>query len=88
MENLNRMLLGKKELGEIKNVGSGGGKVGLRTSYYTKANVIMLRLIFLLYVVKMRSGILCLGEMFSSVGVTPMFYFRFRYLSLLVVIVT
>lgn len=38
----------EQELGEIKNVARGGntGKVELRTSYYTKVNVIILRLIF------------------------------------------
>lgn len=49
----------------------------------------MLKLIFLLYVLKMRSDTSCPGEMLSSVGVTPMFYFRFYFLlSLLAVIVT
>jgi hypothetical protein len=37
----------------------------------------------------MRSNILCPGEMLSSLGVTPIFYFRFySLLSLLAIIVT
>ena len=39
--------------------GGNNGKEGLKASYYTKANVIMLKLIFLLYVIKMHSGTSC-----------------------------
>lgn len=46
-------------------------------------------MIFLLYVLKIRSDTSCPGEILSSVGVTLMFYFRFYFLlSLLAVIVT
>lgn len=49
----------------------------------------MLKLIFLLYVLNIRSDTSCPSEILSSVGVTLIFYFRFySLLSLLAIIVT
>lgn len=54
------MLLGNRSSGNSRMSAGKSGKEGLKASYYTRANVLMLKLIILHYVVKMRSGTSCL----------------------------